>query len=84
MRVSKILSVSIPDELMASTEALARESGRTKSEVVRQALRAHVLEARLKTAWSYGEDWAEARGIATEDVEDLIDEVRAARRATEG
>lgn len=81
MPVSKLLSVSIPDELMEGTEALARDQGRTKSEVVREALKAHLLQSRLEVVWAYGDDWAEAQGIAPEDVESLIDEVRAARRA---
>jgi predicted transcriptional regulator len=81
MTVSKLLSVSIPDELMASTEQLARSSGRTKSEVVREALSAHVLEMQFEEIFRYGEAWADALGIGPEDVEDLIDEVRAERRA---
>ncbi|MGH2987338.1 MAG: ribbon-helix-helix protein, CopG family [Solirubrobacterales bacterium] len=79
--MSKLLSVSIPDSLMAETEALARESGRTKSEVVREALHAHVFDARFEALWRYGEAWAEAQGIGPDDVEDLIDAVRAERRA---
>ena len=82
--MSKLLSVSVPDDLMASTEALARESGRTKSEVVREALRAHVGQARLAELWRYGEGRAEDRGIGPDDVEDLIDELRRERRAPSG
>ena len=81
MTVSKLLSVSIPDELMASTEEFAKESGKTKSEVVREALRAHVLESEWNELWRYGEERAEIMGIGPEDVEDLIDEVRAEKRA---
>lgn len=81
MEVSKLLSVSIPDELMASTEALARRSGRTKSEVVREALRAHLANTELEDLWRYGEERAMALGIGPDNVEDLIDELRAERRA---
>lgn len=80
MPVSKLLSVSIPDDLMASTEAFARESGQTKSEVVREALRAHIVDREWREIWRYGEARAEELGIGPEDVEDLIDEMRAEQR----
>ena len=73
--------MSIPDDLMAETEAFARESGQTKSEVVREALRSHVADRRWNELQRYGQERAEALGIGPEDVEDLIDEVRAERRA---
>jgi predicted transcriptional regulator len=81
MTVAKLLSVSIPDELMESTEAVARRSGQTKSEVVREALRAHVRDKEWDEIFRYGESMAEAAGIGPEDVEDLVDEVRAEMRA---
>ena len=84
MTVSKLLSVSIPDDLMAETEALARESGRTKSEVVREALRSHVANRRWNELQRYGQERAEVLGIGPADVEDLIDEFRAERRAAGG
>ncbi len=76
--------MSIPDDLMAETEAFARESGRTKSEIVREALRSHVADRRWNELRRYGQERAEALGIGPEDVEDLIDEFRAERRAAGG
>ena len=84
MTVSKLLSVSIPDELMASTEEFAKESGKTKSEVVREALRAHVVQSEWDELWRYGEERAEVMGIGPEDVEELIDQMRAEKRASGG
>ena len=77
MSVAKLLSVSIPDELMSQTEDVARRSGQTKSELVREALREHVRDREWEEIFRYGEDRAEALGIGPEDVEDLVDEVRA-------
>jgi metal-responsive CopG/Arc/MetJ family transcriptional regulator len=79
--VSKLLSVSIPDELMDSTEELARRTGQTKSEVVREALRGHLRDTEWAEIFRYGESMAEAAGIGPADVEDLVDEVRAEIRA---
>jgi predicted transcriptional regulator len=77
MSVAKLLSVSIPDELMSQTEEVARRSGQTKSELVREALREHVRDREWEEIFRYGEDRAEVLGIGPEDVEDLVDEVRA-------
>jgi predicted transcriptional regulator len=68
--------VSVPDELAAEAEALARATGKTKSEVVRDALRRHVQHERFADFQRYGRDRAEVRGIGPEDVEGMIDELR--------
>jgi hypothetical protein len=60
-------------------EALALATGKTKSEVVRDALRRHVQRERFLELQSYGRDRAEALGIGPEDVECLLDELRSAR-----
>jgi predicted transcriptional regulator len=68
--------VSVPDELAAEAEALARATGKTKSEVVRDALRRHVQHEHFADLQRYGRDRAEARGVGPEDVEGTIDELR--------
>ncbi len=78
--MSKLLSVSLPDDLMQGTEAVARAQGKTKSEFVREALRHQVWLERFRDVQRYGRQKAEERGIGPEDVEDLVDEVRAERR----
>ena len=64
---------------MRETEEVARAQGKTKSELVRDALRRHVELARLRELQQYGRERAEERGIGPEDVESLIDEARRAR-----
>ena len=54
-------------------------SGKTKSEVVREALRRHVQHERFAELQRYGRDRAEALGVGPEEVEDLVDELRAKR-----
>jgi CopG family transcriptional regulator/antitoxin EndoAI len=76
----RILSVSVPDELMRETEAIARAEGKTKSEVVRDALRRQVELAHLREVQRLGRRQAEERGIGPEDVEALVDELRDERR----
>lgn len=77
--MSRLLSVSLPDDLAAEAEALARATGKTKSEVVRDALRRHVQHEHFVDLKRYGRDRAEARGIGPEDVEGIVDELRMTR-----
>lgn len=77
--MSRLLSVSVPDELAAEAEALARATGKTKSEVVRDALRRHVQHEHFADLQRYGRGRAETLGLAPEDVEELVDDLRAMR-----
>jgi predicted transcriptional regulator len=77
--MSRLLSVSVPDDLAAEAEALARATGKTKSEVVRDALRRHVQHEHLADLQRYGRSRAEALGVGPEDVEALVDGIRATR-----
>ncbi len=78
--MAKLLSVSIPDDLMREAEAVARASGKTKSELVRDALRRQIDLEQFRELQRYGRGRAEERGIGPEDVERLVDEVRTSRR----
>jgi CopG family transcriptional regulator/antitoxin EndoAI len=77
--MAKLLSVSIPDALMEEAEAIARAQGKTKSEVVRDALRRHVELERFRELQRYGREQAERIGVGPEDAEALVDELRAER-----
>jgi metal-responsive CopG/Arc/MetJ family transcriptional regulator len=75
--MSKLLSVSLPDELSQSTDELAASQGRTRSEVVRDALRSYLWRERWREASREARANAEARGLGPEDAERLVDEIRA-------
>ena len=75
--VSHLLSVSIPDDLMAQFERQARERGLTKSELAREALRREIDRDRWAGVFRAGEQLAERAGIGPEDVEAIVDQVRA-------
>jgi metal-responsive CopG/Arc/MetJ family transcriptional regulator len=77
--MAKILSVSLPDELMRDTEQLALAQGKTKSDLVRDALRRQVQLGQLRELQRYGRRRAEARGIGPEDAESLVDELRGGK-----
>lgn len=75
--MSKLLSVSLPDELSRSTDDLAAAQGRTRSEVVRDALRSYLWRERWRAATCEAGASAERQGVGPEDVEALVDELRS-------
>ena len=74
--MSRLLSVSLPDELADEIESLVEASGKNKSELVRDALRRQVRLERVYSVRRLGQSRAETAGIGPEDVEDLIDRFR--------
>lgn len=74
--MARLLSVSIPDELMREAEAVAQARGMTKSELVRDALRRQVGLEQFRELQRYGRRQAEKRGVGPEDAEALVDELR--------
>jgi len=74
--VSRLLSVSLPDELSATTDAVAAAQGRSRSDVVRDALRSYLWREQWAQTTREARARAERAGIGPEDVEDLIDELR--------
>lgn len=78
--MSRLLSVSLPDDLAEETDALARSVGKTKSEVVRDALRRQLQVERFSALQRYGRERAEGLGVGPEDSEAVVDELRSRRR----
>jgi metal-responsive CopG/Arc/MetJ family transcriptional regulator len=77
--MSRLLSVSLPDDLAEETSALAESLGKTKSEVVRDALRRQLQIERLAELQHYGRERAEALGVGPDDSEALVDAMRSGR-----
>jgi CopG family transcriptional regulator/antitoxin EndoAI len=77
--MSRLLSVSLPDDLSATTDAVAAAQGRSRSEVVRDALRSYLWQEQWSQATREARARAERAGIGPEDVEGLLDHLRQAR-----
>ena len=59
--------------MAAQIEKLMQEEGRTRSELLREALRRYVEEREIKSLYRYGESKAGEKGITTEEqVAELI------------
>lgn len=79
MRTSKVLTVSVPPELFALAEEIAKREGRTRSELFREALRQYAASnARWRQIQSYGRRQAAKLRITEDDVERIVQEYREA------
>ncbi len=77
MRTTGTLTVSLPPELLREAERTAREEKRTKSELVREALRFYIEERRWRKLQREVSVRAQALGITSEeDVDRLVHSAR--------
>ena len=72
-RATKTITLSLPSEMADKIEELMREEGRTRSELLREALRRYAEEKEMKRIYRYGEIKARQRGITEDQIEDIID-----------
>ena len=79
MRTTRILSLSLPPELLREVERVAKQEGRTKSELFREALRRYVEERRWRGLQRYGASRARRLGLNQADVERAVQEFRRGR-----
>lgn len=79
MRTSKILSLSLPPELLREAERVAKKEGRTRSELFREALRRYLLEEKVRQLQRFGARQAQKLGIRSSDVEHVVQEYRKNR-----
>jgi len=76
MRTTKILSLSLPPELLQEAERLAKKEGRTKSELFREALRRYIQEQRWAELRRYGAQQARKLGIQETEVGHIVEAYR--------
>ncbi len=77
MRTTQTWTVSLPPRLIKEAERVAKEEDRTKSELVREALRMYIEERRWRKLQRETANKAQALGIKTEkDVDRLVHSVR--------
>jgi len=73
MRTTKTWTISLPPGLVREAERSAKEENRTKSELVREALRMYLEERRWRKLQQKTALQAQALGIRTgEDVDRLV------------
>ena len=76
-RHSQPITITLPPKLYRLADKIASEEGRTRSELLREALRRYLAERTWKRLQAYGQKRARELGIKEEQIENLIDEGRA-------
>ena len=77
MRTTRTWTISLPPALVREAERAAKEENRTKSELVREALRIYLDEQRWRKLQRKTAFQAQVLGIRTEeDVDRLVHAVR--------
>ena len=80
MRTTRILSLSLPPDLIREAERVAKQEGRTQSELFREALRRYVEERRWRGLQRYGSSRAGRLGMTEASVERAVQGFRRGRR----
>ena len=85
MRTTKPITISLPTDLLREAQRVAREEARTRSELIRDALRQYLTSRRWQRLRQWGAETADRLGHRSEaDLQRLVDGVRAGRRKAQG
>ena len=76
MRATKLITISLSGGLLKKAEKVAKEENRTRSELLREALRHYLEEREWRRIYRYGEAGARKLGVDEEDIERLVDDIR--------
>lgn len=76
MRSTKLITISLSSGLLKKAEQAAKEENRTRSELLREALRRYLEEREWRRVYRYGETRARRLGVDEEEVERFVDDVR--------
>jgi len=76
VKKSSILSIALPSDLVRELDSAAKREMRSRSELVREAVRQYVLAAKWKSLRQKAALKAAEQGLREEDIEPLVDERR--------
>lgn len=62
-----VLSISLPENISAELEALAKKTGRTKSDIVKESVSLYLWESRFRKVKKRLRAAAKKKGILTEE-----------------
>jgi metal-responsive CopG/Arc/MetJ family transcriptional regulator len=75
-RTTVTITISLPPDMLSKVEELMRREGRTRSELIREALRRYFEEREWEEILRYGSQKAEEKGIGEDQIEDIVDAYR--------
>ncbi|MBI2909062.1 MAG: ribbon-helix-helix protein, CopG family [Chloroflexi bacterium] len=76
-RTTKTITFSLPPDMADSVAVIMKQEGRTRSELLREALRRYIEDREWRQLLRYGEQRAREQGMGPHDVERLVEEYRA-------
>ena len=76
-RSTKTITFSLSLAMADRVDQVMKQQGRSRSELVREALLRYMEECEWRQLFQYGEQRARALGIGSEDVSPLVEEYRA-------
>ena len=76
-RSTKTITFSLPPDMAERLDQITKQQGRSRSELLREALARHIEECEWRDLLQYGEQTAREKGISPEDVTALVEEYRA-------
>ncbi len=76
-RATKTITFSLPPEMANRVDEVVRQQGKSRSELLRDALVRYIEDCEWQQLLRYGERRARALGIGPEDVSSLVDEYPA-------
>jgi CopG family transcriptional regulator/antitoxin EndoAI len=79
MASTRVRSLSLPSDLVREAERLAKQEGRTRTEILREALRRYGQEQRWRGLQRYGAGRARKAGVREAGVERAVQEFRRGR-----
>jgi len=81
MRTTKLVTVSLPPRLLKDAERVAKEERRTRSELVREAIREYIATRRWRRIRRWGEAAARRAGVRNEEgIERVVEAYRHGKR----
>lgn len=80
MRTTKVMTLSLPPEMVKEVEQIVKDEKRTKSELFREALRKYINDKRWQQIRQWGLKASQELGVSTEEeVDGLIHHYRKAK-----
>lgn len=75
-RKTAVLTFSVPPEMGKMIDDLAEQENRTRSELIREAIRRYIAEEKWAQIYRYAEQKALEKGITEDQIEEIIDAER--------
>ena len=73
-RLTKSITFSVPTDMAVRVDELMKQQGRSRSDLLREALLRYIEEYEWRGLLDYGEQRARGKGIGPEDVAPLVEE----------